>query len=226
MGPWLRRRGRPRTSGTPPSANGVSSLHLRWDVDGDLRSVSVDLTVEVAPSVPRLYFWALQADFATALGHPAGGAHLGLQWHPAHPDGRAVNWGGYRWDGSELDGSSSALPSATANPNTRDFAWQPNRAYRLTIARTETTTRPSGPTAWRATVTDLTVDATTVVRDLFVPGDRIRGALVWSEVFARCARSPAKPVCTNEPTPPAPWDRARCCPAHAEVSAGRAEQGR
>ena len=84
-----------RTHGDPPSANGASSLHLRWDLDDrpGCREVSVTLEVLQPPTVDRLYFWALQADFATgdAGRRPAGGAHLGLQWHPQHPGSTAVN---------------------------------------------------------------------------------------------------------------------------------------
>ena len=65
---WPWRRTGPRVRGRPPSANGASSLHLRWDLDGPLREVSVELTVEVPPPVPRLYFWALQADFTDPRG--------------------------------------------------------------------------------------------------------------------------------------------------------------
>ncbi|HNE38225.1 MAG TPA: hypothetical protein PKZ82_17065, partial [Microthrixaceae bacterium] len=108
-----------RTHGDPPSANGASSLHLRWDLDDrpGCREVSVTLEVLQPPTVDRLYFWALQADFATgdAGRRPAGGAHLGLQWHPQHPGSTAVNWGGYRPGGGELSGTVSALPSALGN---------------------------------------------------------------------------------------------------------------
>jgi hypothetical protein len=173
--------------GLPPSANGASSLHLRWDLDGPLQEVSVELTVELPPRVPRLYFWALQADFAEAGGRPAGGAHLGLQWHPGHPGSTAVNWGGYHPAGGELTGTASQLPSATGNPNTRDHPWVPGRPYRLSVAPAPAGEQPGGGvTAWRGTVIDAADGRVTTVRDLLVPGDRIRGALVWSEVFARC----------------------------------------
>jgi len=187
-----------RVRGLPPSSNGASSLHLRWDIDPQLLDVAVNLTVIDAPQVERLYFWALQADFCDSRGRPAGGAHLGLQWHPRYPGSTAVNWGGYAAGGGELHGSASALPSALGNHNTRDYPWQADRGYRLTIAPAGTGpgegpadayppgTLPDGLTAWRAAVTDLVTGATTVVRDLYVPGERISGAVVWSEVFARC----------------------------------------
>jgi hypothetical protein len=136
--------------------------------------------------VDRLYFWALQVDFVDPAGRPAGGAHLGLQWHPGHPGSTAVNWGGYRAGGGELEGSLSALPSAMTNVNTRDFAWREGTPYRLSITQAPGADGATALTPWRATVTDVAGAQSTVVRDLFVPGDRIAAVLVWSEVFARC----------------------------------------
>jgi hypothetical protein len=176
---------RERTSGDPPSANGASSFHLRWELPpavprAGLREVSVTLEVVSPPEVPRLYFWALQADFADRAGRRAGGAHLGLQWHPQHPGSTAVNWGGYGPDGRELGGSDSGLPSALRNVNTRDMRWSPRHPYRLTIAR-HGDERP----VWRGSVTRPDGEVV-VVRDLHPPGDRIDGVVMWSEVFARC----------------------------------------
>ncbi|UDY37799.1 hypothetical protein [Dermatobacter hominis] len=174
----------PRTTGDPPSANGASSLHLRWELPpraAPLRQVAVTLEVVAPPEVDRLYFWALQADFADPSGRPAGGAHLGLQWHPQHPGSTAVNWGGYDATGRELDGSGSDLPSALRNVNTRDMAWSPGRPYRLVIARHD----DGAGTVWRGSVTGPD-GAVTVVRDLYPAADRIVGVVMWSEVFARC----------------------------------------
>lgn len=175
-----------RTAGEPRSSNGASSFHLRWDLAGTEELDRVEVTLEVLepPTVDRLYFWALQVDVADAVGRAAGGAHLGLQWHPAHPGGTAVNWGGYDARGTVLHGSASDLPSATDNPHTRDLAWHARRPYRLVVERAGD--GPSGTTAWRGSVTDLTTGATTVVRDLYPAGDRIVGVVMWSEVFARC----------------------------------------
>lgn len=152
---------------------------------GEATGVSVTLEVLDPPSVPRLSFWALQADMAGAGGR-AGGAHLGLQWHPQHPGSTAVNWGGYHAGGGELHGSASQLPSATGNVNTRDFAWVAGQPYRLRVERVEDPTVPEGFVAWRGSVQDLRTGELTVVRDLFLRGDRIVGATMWSEVFARC----------------------------------------
>jgi hypothetical protein len=133
------------------------------------------------------YFWALQVDW-----DDGSGAHLGLQWWPGHPDHRAVNWGGYRPDGHELDGTESPLPSARANPNTRDFAWEAGRWYRLTV-------EPDGS----GRVDDV------IVRRLYVTGARVVRMGVWTEMFAPCAAPqvqvrwrglPGKVTCTYEPT--------------------------
>ena len=175
-------------SGPPRSSNGASSLHLRWVPDADgwehdgggIVEVAATLEVTEPPVVPALHFWALQASFADAGGRVHGGAHLGLQWYPAHPGSTAVNWGGYRDGGGELDGSRSALPSATGNGNTRDFAWRPRTPYRLTIRRVG-----SGG-IWSGRVTDVAAGTETEVRTLSCPGDRLVVPMVWSEVFADC----------------------------------------
>jgi hypothetical protein len=190
---WLQRLGakvsaaRPeRTAGDPPSANGASSFHLRWDLRGSFTSAAVTLEVLEPPVVDRLYFWALQADFADPTGRPAGGAHLGLQWYPPHPGSTAVNWGGYDRRGRILDGSVSVLPSATGNANTRDLAWEPGRPYRLAISRLDDGPEGGGAVRWSGTVTDDTGVITTV-RDLYVHGGvAVSGVVMWSEVFARC----------------------------------------
>lgn len=159
-------------------------MHLWWQLPGRYAEVSATLEVVVAPTVARLYFWALQVSFVDGA-QLRGGAHLGLQFHPGHPGSTAVNWGGYRSPhdgGGELAGSVSSLPSALANPNTRDFVWQPQRPYRLRVHRVP----DAVPRRWRGEVTDLVTGDTTVVRDLEVPADELSQPLVWSEVFARC----------------------------------------
>ena len=165
---------RPRVSGRPPSANGASSLHLMWDVptDEELVEASVSLRVPTLPSVPRLYFWALQVSFPERAG-----AHLGLQWGADAPRRlRHVNWGGYGASGAELLGGASELPSSFANPNTRDFDWQPGQAYRLRISR--------AAGGWAGWVDD------TMVRCLDAPGETLHSPMVWSEVFANCDHPP------------------------------------
>jgi hypothetical protein len=148
--------------------------------------VSATLEVRLAPTVPRLYFWALQASFVEA-GRQGGAGHLGLQWHPQYPGSTAVNWGGYRSGGGELDGSRSLLAGTLGNVNTRDYAWAPGRRYRLAITPAPPELQPGGGlTAWRGSVTDLATGATTVVRELLAAGSRLGSPMVWSEVFARC----------------------------------------
>lgn len=168
---------RARTRGFPPSGNGASSFHLGWRFPaGAGRLVEAAVTIEVtqAPVVEHLYFWALQVGFPGA-----GGAHLGLQWNRAFADYGAVNWGGYAMDGSLLRGTESPLASTPGDPNTRDYAWQPKRAYRLRVHR-------AGEGLWRGEVTDSETGVATTVRDLPAASTFLAEPMVWSEVFARC----------------------------------------
>lgn len=175
---WLRRLSasepRERTTGFPTSSNRASSLHLRWDWGTPapaLVEVAALLTIVEPPSgaaSDHLHFWALQASFSGG-----GAGHVGLQHHPGHPGRTAANWGGYAGGGGgELSGTESPLPSARGNPNTRDFAWEPGRAYRLGIRR--------GASGWAGLVDDF------VLRELHAGGDRLSDVVMWSEVFARC----------------------------------------
>jgi hypothetical protein len=176
-----------RLRGEPPSGNGASSFHLFWELPGEFIAVTADLEVLQTPVSPRLCFWALQADFIGA-GRQGGGGHFGLQYHPGHPGGTAVNWGGYNAAGGELDGSTSSLTSAMSNRNTRDMRWEVGCRYRLTIERAPgpPVGAPPGLTAWRGSITDVDGGQTTVVRDLWAAGTRLTRPMVWSEVFARC----------------------------------------
>lgn len=169
-----------RMTGPPTSSNGASSLHLVWEVPPQpLLEVRADLAIVEPPAVHKLYFWALQVNF-TSRGADRGGAHIGLQHHPAYPEGAAVNWGGYHPHGrGELDGSDSELPSALDNVNTRDYPWRPGRRYRLRVFRAD-------EHRWRGTVTDLDGRTETVIRDLYVEADALVRPMVWSEVFADC----------------------------------------
>lgn len=178
---WSQRQ---RTSGEPASRNGASSFHLFWDLESrPLLQCSAVLEVVVPPSNPRLYFWALQASFASG-SKMAGGAHLGLQWNTKFPGGTAANWGGYAPDGSLLKGSRSPLPSSRKDPNTRDYPWVAGHRYRLQIARSGE--RPDGLVAWRGTVTHLETGEEVRVRNLHTRGEFLIRPMVWSEVFARC----------------------------------------
>lgn len=173
------------TTGPPPSGNGASSFHLFWHVpSGEWVGAEAVVEIAEAPTVPRLYFWALQVSF-TDRGRRGGGAHLGLQWHPAHPGATAVNWGGYGADGRELTGTTSSLPSATGNVNTRDFDWKAGCRYRLRISSSGEA-NADGLYAWQGDVLDESSGVETTVRGLWAPGDRLTDAMVWSEVFADC----------------------------------------
>src|SRR4051794_31305408 len=98
------RRPRTRVTGHPTSSNRASSMHLRWDPPpASVLNVAVTLEVVEPPVVDELYFWAFQVSFVDGRRH-VGAAHLGLQWYSLHPGSTAVNWGGYRDGGSELDG--------------------------------------------------------------------------------------------------------------------------
>lgn len=186
--------GEARVSGPPPSGNGASSFHLFWDAPPvPLRAVEVTIEVIEPPTVDKLYFWALQVNFQRGAGR-VGGAHFGLQHHPAYPGSGAVNWGGYADAGGELEGSGSDLPSALDNVNTRTFPWQAGRAYRYRVAPSPEPApgqgRVSGHdplvTAWRGSIIDLETGVETVVRDLWIAADHMTGPMVWSEVFADC----------------------------------------
>ncbi|MEM7340847.1 MAG: hypothetical protein AAF467_19475 [Actinomycetota bacterium] len=173
-----------RLTGPPTSSNRASSFHLFWEIAPE-PLVEVEATIEVIepPSVPELYFWALQVTF-TERGMPRGGAHFGLQHHPSYPDSGAVNWGGYHTGGPELSGSTSALPSALDNVNTRTYPWAPHRRYRYRIHR-------SPDRGWRGSITDLESGIDTVVRDLWVEADALDAPMVWTEAFCDCDHPPA-----------------------------------
>jgi hypothetical protein len=167
---------RGRVSGYPTSSNRASSMHLAWELPpgtGPVVAAAVRLVVEATPEVDELYFWALQASFTDGAGHRHGGAHLGLQWHAPHPGARAVNWGGYAPVGGILPGTESALPSGSANANTRDLWWEAGVPHLLTI-------EPAAGGGWAGSVDGRHV------RILHAGGDRLEGLMVWSEVFARC----------------------------------------
>lgn len=160
-------------------------MHLFWDLPGAFAAAEVSLEVVQPPAVDRLYFWAFQAGFTDGR-RQSGAAHLGLQWHPSYPGRTAVNWGGYRTGGGELDGTRSALPSALDNPHTRDYHWSPAVPYRLRIDRSPTTRG-----SWRGSITDTSTGVVTAVRELHAGGTHLCSLMTWSEVFARCDDPPA-----------------------------------
>lgn len=168
-----------RVAGAPTSSNRASSFHLSWDIASQpLVEVSAVCEVIEPPTVPMLYFWAMQVSFMNGRSR-IGGAHFGLQFHPDYPGNGAVNWGGYRDGAGELEGSVSELPSALNNINTRTYPWQPGRRYKHRVYR-------SPERGWRGSITDLETGVETVVRDLWVEADSLSSPMVWSEVFAHC----------------------------------------
>ncbi|MCL6091528.1 MAG: hypothetical protein M1435_01040 [Actinobacteria bacterium] len=173
-----------RVAGQPPSANGASSLHLWWLLPdtGPFSQVSAVVEVTAAPSVARLYFWALQVSFVDR-GRNLGAGHTGLQWHPAAPQG-AVNWGGYATAGGELQGTQADLAHVDG-PNTCHYRWSAGRPYLFRVSA-------AGLGAWRSEVTDLSTGTTTTIRDLLVPATGLASPVVWSEVFARCDDPPTE----------------------------------
>ena len=174
----------PRIAGAPTSSNRASSFHLNWEMP-TVPLAEVRATIEVLdpPSVPMLYFWALQVSFMGPTGR-IGGAHIGLQHHPSYPGNGAINWGGYRDGAGELEGSVSDLPSALNNINTRTHPWQPHRRYSLRVHR-------SPERGWRGSVIDEATGHETIIRDLWVDADYLGSPVVWSEVFAHCDHASA-----------------------------------
>jgi hypothetical protein len=201
------------TSQAEISAPYDPSMHLFWRLPngiGPVTRASVVFELTQPPAVEQLYFWALQASFVEADGTELGAAHTGLQWNPRHPDGRAVNWGGYpsahsNWK-RNIGGSVNQLPGFDDDQNTRHYDWQPHRPYRLAIDAVPGEPFTAGArkgrrkigrlgrtpldtftgTAWRATVTDLTTGSVQVLRDLYGGGSELRGLCVWTEWFCDC----------------------------------------
>lgn len=172
-----------RTSGRPASANGASSSHLYFPATRrGVTEASVTLAIVRPPKTHDVYFWALQVGFLDRRGREIAGAHVGLQSHPAHPGGTAINWGGYDYaTGRELAGSVSTLPSAAGSANTRDFAWVKNTPYTLRVRKVAA--------GWLAEVTDGRTGVTTPIRTLSVAATRIDVRAVFSESFAPCDAS-------------------------------------
>lgn len=172
-------------SGRPPSGNGASSFHLQWSAPEGMW-VAAEATLEIVepPTVPKLYFWAMQVSF-TERGRKGGAGHIGLQFHHDHPGRTAVNWGGYGSGTGELRGSESPLRSTVGNVNTRDYEWHPRRPYRLRVSLADEPA-PNGLQSWRGEVIDLSTGVRTFIRDLWAAGTTLAEPIVWSEVFADC----------------------------------------
>jgi len=189
-------------AGYPTSSNRASSMHLFWEVPAlDAPVVEVRATLEVfePPRVAELWFWALQASFGAA-----GGAHLGLQWHPSYPGSTAANYGGYANGGGELGGGPLGHPSALGNPNTCNYAWEPGRPYVLSIRRAR-----AG--AWMGTIDD------DPLRELACDDcdAGLWSPMVWTECFARCDAPPATARWSARDWSSTPPPRSSCSRARA-----------
>jgi hypothetical protein len=164
---------------------GCSAFHAWWGPPPGVPVVALRATLEILepPRSPQLYFWALQASFATD-NRRHGGAHAGLQWYPAKaPGGTALNWGGYADPpaGGELAGSGPLSPRLAPLPgevNTFGYPWRPEVPYTFEIRWT--------PDGWLASVTDGSTGVCDVIRTLAAPGERLTDPVVWAEVFAPC----------------------------------------
>jgi hypothetical protein len=168
-----------RTTGRATSSNGASSLHVRWEgLPDGVTDVSAVVRIPAVPAADHLYFWGVAAEIVDAGGDVVGSVHLGLQWDPSRASRLAVNFGGYRASGGELDGTDSALPSANGNRNTRDYSWRADVSYQLRIVG-------EGDGGWRGEVTDLETRTTSVVRSLWTDGDAPPVAATWSRLRPR-----------------------------------------
>ena len=102
-------------------------------------SVSVSVTLEVVepPVVRRLYFWALQADFGDG-GRPRWRRPPRAAVAPAASRDRPRSTGAATARAAvSCVGSTSPLPSALRNPNTRDSAWAAGTSLPARIERVD-----------------------------------------------------------------------------------------
>ncbi len=139
------------------------------------------LEVVLRPEVDRLVTFALQSAFLKPGG---GSCHLGIQHHPRFPQRGAVNWDGYTAKGEPLDSDVPALPSATDELATRDFAWQKGVQYRLTIERGDQ--MPDGRWAWIGSVTNVQSGERDEIRRLIAESPHIRGPVTYIESYGPC----------------------------------------
>lgn len=187
MRDWVRNLTSPgvreRVSGAPASANGASSFHLWWDLPyGErLTAASVTLNVTRRPDLDRLVFFAMQVGFIKPGG---GAAHIGLQHNPRYPSQSAVNWGGYDPSDEIIEGTEPLLPSTGGDEGTRDFLWEGDHPYQLSVERASD--EDATVHLWRGTVTDLRTGYRTVIRDLKSESKYLRAPVVWVESFAPC----------------------------------------
>jgi hypothetical protein len=187
MRDWVRNLFSPRVgervAGTPTSASGASSFFLWWNLPYGERLTEISVTLEVAtrPEIDRLVTFALQAAFLKPGG---GSCHLGLQHHPRFPDRGAVNWDGYTAKGEYLESDEPKLPSAIDELATRDYAWQKNQPYRLTIERDDE--MPDGRFPWIGSITNLRTGERDEIRHLVNESPYLRGPVMYIESYGPC----------------------------------------
>lgn len=103
--------------------------------------IEAKLRIPVEPRAddPAIYFWAFNLSFTNGANDTIGGGHFGLQWNPAHPASRAVNWGVYNdltpapYD--VFDGGPPGFSSANGDLNSLDYRWRQGAVYRFKVAR-------------------------------------------------------------------------------------------
>jgi hypothetical protein len=187
MRDWVRNLFSPRVgervAGTPTSASGASSFFLWWNLPYGERLTEISVTLEVAtrPEIDRLVSFALQAAFLKPGG---GSCHLGLQHHPRFPDRGAINWDGYTAKGDHLESDEPALPSALDETATRDYSWQKNVPYRLTIERGDE--MEDGRFPWTGSITNLRTGERDAVRRLVSNSPYLSGPVMYIESYVPC----------------------------------------
>ena len=96
-----------------------------------LLECSAVLEVVVPPSVPRLYFWALQASFSDGTPTPRRCPPRIAVEHQVPAVGRRPTGADTPRTGRCCRGPSPRCPSTRKDPNTRDYPWIAGHRYRL-----------------------------------------------------------------------------------------------
>jgi hypothetical protein len=172
-----------RTTGQPPSGNNASSQYLIFDPEFGAE-ITVNVEVLATPSQSKIVNWLIQTEFLDDSGSSldsAGTGFFGLRFAPTFPNSRAIVCAASSaFDGSELTGPESPLPSATGEPQVRTYGWVTGRKYLLRIYS-------YAGWQWRFEVTDTVTSVTSIVRDISIPGGSIvRGAVLYTEAFTDC----------------------------------------
>lgn len=167
-----------RTTGLPPT--GISAQYLIWPAT-TAAELEVTITVTTLGNEPnRVYFLAVPDiidNNGTSLAQPP----FGLHWNQLFPTGHAIYWGGtLKSTGGTLTGTASTLPTAIGSDSHRNYTWQTGRAYKYRIWS-------PNPGSWRGEITDTVTSATTIVRDLSIPGStQLRGLIIATQNYNTC----------------------------------------